>query len=680
MRLKTLTLRNFGLYRGEQTIDLLPRTRGSRRRPIVLVGGHNGAGKTTILEAIRLCLYGRLALGNRVTDVEYHAHLRERIHRNRDAIIPVSYSSVAIEFEFAHAGRPSTYLVHRAWETKGANGVSESLRVLRDGAPLGDVESQFWPEFVRSLVPPGVSQLFFFDGEKIKRLAEEASEAEALAESVKALLGLDLVERLQTDLDLYTSKFVRKTVTGSLATRLAEIEQTQRRLRSELELVVREETERRGDVLRLSETIARVEQQLAQSGEGLSARRGDLQRRVAELQARQAHLEKLLREACEGPLPFAICRSLSLTLQERLTREAAAERLATTQAEIDKALLAVSMRLTRGAFPRRLGWDARTRAEIQTELEEVAATLRVDGASNAAAARLHDVSQRDREHIQDALGQGLNAASARVTEVTRELEEVVQELRKTSGRLSSTPETEEIAPLVRQLSALQEEHAARSLEATLKDEQRTKLERDLAALERERLKIVQSEKEARTLAGRLTLATKAKTALDEYLRRLTVAKVSELQVVAAECFSILSRKADLVAQMSIDPTTFEVTLRDRSGDVVPKASLSAGEKQLYAVSLLWALARVSGRPLPMIVDTPLGRLDSVHRQRLLERYFPHASHQVIVLSTDTEVDRQYFDLLRPHTSHSLHLVHRAGHTEVTTGYFWKEEGDVGASA
>jgi DNA sulfur modification protein DndD len=117
-----------------------------------------------------------------------------------------------------------------------------------------------------------------------------------------------------------------------------------------------------------------------------------------------------------------------------------------------------------------------------------------------------------------------------------------------------------------------------------------------------------------------------------------------------------------------------VTLKDRNGHVVPREALSAGEKQMFAISLLWSLARVSGRPLPMIIDTPLGRLDSVHRRKLVEHYFPNASHQVIVLSTDTEVDREYFAQLRPSISHTVALEnHRGEWTEARTGYFWSEE-------
>src|SRR5436309_2208665 len=122
MRLNTLVLRNYGLYKGKQIVDLAPRTKWGRERPIILVGGRNGAGKTTILEAVQLCLYGRLALGSRVSDAEYNSHLRDRIHRSSGVIIPINYASVALEFDFAHAGRKSTYSVERSWSTRGASG------------------------------------------------------------------------------------------------------------------------------------------------------------------------------------------------------------------------------------------------------------------------------------------------------------------------------------------------------------------------------------------------------------------------------------------------------------------------------------------------------------------------------------------------------------------------------
>ena len=115
------------------------------------------------------------------------------------------------------------------WSATKGLGSACLLHLLQEHAiRLERKVAEFWPEFVRSLVPPGVSQLFFFDGEKIKRLAEEETEAATLAQSVKGLLGLDVVEQLRADLDLYASRQMKKTASGALATRLAEVEASER--------------------------------------------------------------------------------------------------------------------------------------------------------------------------------------------------------------------------------------------------------------------------------------------------------------------------------------------------------------------------------------------------------------------------------------------------------------------
>jgi DNA sulfur modification protein DndD len=140
-------------------------------------------------------------------------------------------------------------------------------------------------------------------------------------------------------------------------------------------------------------------------------------------------------------------------------------------------------------------------------------------------------------------------------------------------------------------------------------------------------------------------------------------------------FRRLARKEDIVDHAIIDPSTFSVTLVDKHGTSTPKQRLSSGEKQIFAIAMLEALAKTSGRNLPIIIDTPLGRLDSKHRARLVESYFPTASHQVLVLSTDTEVDQVFYDGLRSSISHAFHLAfdEAEGCTQVTEGYFWKHK-------
>ena len=144
----------------------------------------------------------------------------------------------------------------------------------------------------------------------------------------------------------------------------------------------------------------------------------------------------------------------------------------------------------------------------------------------------------------------------------------------------------------------------------------------------------------------------------------------------------LLRKKTLVASVHIDPKTFSMQLLDSNGASVPKQRLSEGEKQILAIAVLWGLGRASHRRLPAIIDTPMARLDATHRENLLTRYFPSASHQTIVLSTDTEVDEQYFKMLEPHIARAYLLKYseRKQVTAVEEGYFWEHENLAGAQS
>jgi DNA sulfur modification protein DndD len=292
---------------------------------------------------------------------------------------------------------------------------------------------------------------------------------------------------------------------------------------------------------------------------------------------------------------------------------------------------------------------------------------------------LNNLSAREREGFQITL-EAARSVPGRVTKYAVDLARVEVETTKAQARVNRAPEGEELSPLVQQLSSLQKQHGNVTLQLAMKAEQRSDLERDLTGIRREQEKIRRYEAGAQRAATRLQLAGRARAALDDYLHELTQTKVRQLSTFATECFGVLCRKSDLLGAMKINPETFEVTLLDGSGAPLPKSSLSAGEKQIYAIALLWGLAKVAGRPLPMIIDTPLGRLDSIHRQNLMERYFPVAAHQVIVLSTDTEVDKPYFQLLQKHVSHAIHLkTHEGQWSEIAEGYFW-EASDERATA
>ena len=159
--------------------------------------------------------------------------------------------------------------------------------------------------------------------------------------------------------------------------------------------------------------------------------------------------------------------------------------------------------------------------------------------------------------------------------------------------------------------------------------------------------------------------------LDRFRTKVIARHVANMEALMLESFQKLLRKSDLVHGLKIDPESFEVTLRDRRGQILPFDRLSAGERQLLATAMLWGLARASGRPIPTVIDTPLGRLDSAHRSHLVERYFPQASHQVLLLSTDEEIVNGYHKKLKPSVARHYRLDHdeKQGRTSMNPGYF-----------
>src|SRR5580765_3827579 len=129
MLIRALSLKDFGLYRGQVTFDLVPRTKYGRSRPIILFGGKNGAGKSTFLEALRLCLYGRSSLGDRVRVTDYHTYLADRIHRAPQIGYTPHSAQIGVEFDHVDVGILHRYSVVRRWHRTedSPKAVDESL-------------------------------------------------------------------------------------------------------------------------------------------------------------------------------------------------------------------------------------------------------------------------------------------------------------------------------------------------------------------------------------------------------------------------------------------------------------------------------------------------------------------------------------------------------------------------
>ncbi|MDC0569839.1 AAA family ATPase, partial [Gammaproteobacteria bacterium] len=206
MIFEDVTLNNLGAFKGMHSLDL---SIADKSKPLVLIGGMNGAGKTTLLTAIQLALYGKLC-DEASSFSNYNSFLKEII--NDSAMDGDEDFSVSLSMQFDGFPIMGTLCITRSW-SKNTKGYKENFSVSSeeiDVLPeeIKDIEDN-WIEIMQRILSPELSDLFFFDGEKIIKLADEKTSAELFKESISTLLGLDLVGQLNNDIKSITSTIGR---------------------------------------------------------------------------------------------------------------------------------------------------------------------------------------------------------------------------------------------------------------------------------------------------------------------------------------------------------------------------------------------------------------------------------------------------------------------------------------
>jgi DNA sulfur modification protein DndD len=651
----SLTLENFGAYAGAQQMTLKPST----GKPVVLVGGMNGGGKTTLLDAVQLVLYGSRARTSTRGRESYHDFLRSCINRNAR---PEDGAKITLKFSRFSSGQTIACEVQRAWR-ETARGMIETLMVT-EGDDYNATLTEHWDEFIEGYLPSRIAHLFFFDGEQIKELAERENAAGILGTAIHSLLGLDVVDRLQSDLKVLERRKRAEVLDGKAA---EEFSRAQLDLKN-VEALQAEACAARASlenvVGRLAKDANTARERFRNAGGEAYQRRADVEKDLEGLRTQEGAVSERLRELLAGHSPLAM---VAAELE-------AAEALARTEAEshISSEVLAVV--------------EARDAALLKE--------LKRKKAGDSAISTVASFLERDRDNRKTEVGNGrrvypaetvpaiahtrqaiLPAAIADARAVVLEHQSLHTRIAGLERALEAVPDADALADLQKQLEKAEGQLKQRRAELesmTLKQEalsgQRAEAER---RLERSADKAIDQEQHQDSRDRILSHSVRVRKTLEVFRNRVVQRHVARLEGLILDSLQQLLRKRALADRIAINPETYTVTLLNAAGQMIPFERLSAGERQLLATALLWGLARASGRPVPTIIDTPLGRLDSSHRKHLVRGYFPRASHQVILLSTDEEIIGTRLTELHPSVARVYRLAHddQAGETSIEEGYF-----------
>ncbi len=651
MYLRNLIIENFGVFDGLHEFELAPLPASAdNNRHLTVISGHNGAGKSTLFQAMRLALYGSLALGDRVSQQDYNHYLADRLHHRKGHPM-ADEARVGLTYLYVQSGQSMGVEVERRWKRKGRT-LIETLDVRRNGEPL-DMPSTDHQAWLLELIPPGLAPLCFFDAERLDELANPELHNGQLGESLRRLLGLDLVERLRTDLEFLTQRRG-----GQKADRLRqEVLQQQADLDVLKEQLAHLQIESEALTVerqQLESLLMQQERRLVSEGGSYAARRPQVQEALALNTGESAELAEKLRDLCGELLPFALAPELCTALTNRLAREAERERLQMAAGLWQERLAAVQHRLQDDQMWSEIPISRPVRELLAQRL--VSVFLEPQAQYQAQQSPLvHQIAAPDRDQLQAWVSETLSVTGPQARALGERLAQLREERRSLETELGRAPAEEVLAPIhaeILRLQKLLEEVQVR----------RTGLDKRTGALQ------FQRDEQARRLQHtadqfqaaqanerQLVLAEQSKRVLDAYRDALVHRQVAALGGAVVAAFNGLCRKEHLLASAEIRAEDFDVQLLGISGRTLNLGDFSAGERQIYALALLWALRQLGGGQLPLVIDTPLARLDDVHRWRLFQSYFPAVSNQVILFATEAELGSDLLSQAAPYLARVYHL-------------------------
>ena len=661
MILETLSLDNYRVFQGQHEIDLAPRNTGNTKKPIILFGGLNGAGKTSILSAIRLVLFGKQSLGYLVTQKSYDAYLAASIHHTEDDLLASFSTRISLTFSYASQGVLKKYKVTRSWVFKTNSTVEEGLTIEEDGFEMPGLKKDQCQGFLNELIPIGVADLFFFDGEKIAELAED-TQGSILGDAIKKMLGLDLLETLHGDLGVILRGKSKNALPSSIKKEITALEEELASFEATAQEAHNHYEQMNPVVSNAQFDINQLNASLLSKGGAWAETREEETNRLASINAEIAATENVLRDLLSSNYPFAIAADYAKKVLEQLRSEQASKQKSGTADLIQTHLDSLQATL-KGLLD-------------QENLTLVDKTIRKEFSahtSNNEADLIHDISDSALSTIESAINDAISAKAQKVDEVKERLSKLRHQQEGSSTNIARAPVEAVIKPILNEIHNKETAKADALKRQTQHLKQYRSSLRDAISVTRKLDKLTEETRASDGVDRSLQYASKARTLLKEFSTEVAKQKVKQLEEAFAESFSRLARKGDMALRAKINHVDFSVKLVSNTERDIDKNELSAGEKQIYAISILEALAKTSGRHLPVIIDTPLGRLDSVHRTHLVNQYFPNASHQVVILSTDTEVDENFYSDLSEHISHAYRLEYspEKGSTVPVPGYFWE---------
>lgn len=667
MRFLRLEVQDMFAYRNCNRIDFAECT---PEKNIVVISGRNGAGKTSLLNAIKLLFLGtrsevmrRIRVGDApLNPKQFMLGVPGRWYgvfpydERRDGAL----ARVALYWEEGGA----SYSAERQFTlARGRNDFTERLLVARNGRFFGEEDAE---ARLQTLLPNEVVPFFFFDGEQIQSLADADVGRESV--EIERLLGLSFLNDIDRQLEVYVRERRRAGLPEMVRSRIIALEGEQKSEEARAESARRLRVALEEEIADIEAAKARAEEARSKLRSGLSEdERRKMEARIANFSRQRESLAAEITSKLPVEAPFLtnlpLVDQAFRTVDDQLKSGAAAGLANRLHQNLPVGTITILHDLT----PRVILSTAQSQAlkegvtQLLTDLGVPADSFEHPLFASVAPALRQQL--RDRFLTWQQGGRDTVAAHA---DLLRQMRALNSQQRQAQRELDEADVVSEeskrrFEQLSNEIDAAEGEIRRRLQEIVVHEQDESRASRAVAALA-DQIRAAYEEHADVLRENKAYVTSRAvRLALHTYRERRRAAIRSSVEDRLREKIAILLAPSQLIKSASLTDN-FIMTYQDEDGEDVARQSISAGMRQLVAMAMLWALKEEANRPLPVMIDTPLGRIDRENRNLLMSDYFPEAGYPLVLLPTNTEFGEHGFDQLASHISKRYEIQNQGGRT------------------
>ena len=674
MRINSIELYNIGSYEGRNCFDISAQERDGK---IVLIGGKNGAGKTTLFTAIKLCLYGYKESGYQAMNAYYKRQIKKLIN-DKAKIENHGNAFVALSLNIHNGQEWDEFFIKRRWSLKDEN--FERFSVWKNDVELSIQEISDFENYLLNLIPPELFELYFFDGEQIADFFLENAGNARVKKAFLTLCGYDAFDILYKNF-----KRINKSSNSEddILTKYLEAEEQLYLAEKRCRECSKEIEEVSNEIETKTSELKELEQRYALSG-GVSV--SEWNDKFLELKNEERLREEKntwLKMAANDIIPYIIVQAELRELLAKMDWEREQEQFSAAKEVLKSILPDVLNELGQekelnlkicNLVAKRLGSSTENDLILKLSREEY----------NKLSAVVNTLLLHKKEDIikvRNDIKRSLNRS--------KKIRDIIENS-SIEGIDTFLSEKEDLLEKREELTASRE---SLNDEYTLIVKQKEEAEQSYKRISKELDKQLKSQSVN-------DLSVKAIVFLEELQRRLFSSEIEKVQSLFMNKMSQLMRKKQFIDNIKIDEDfnihVYKKVLLDchkvskkirimspegyqkeygamhcndilnasacndlrefstkyyNSKDTLEvmlefdKSTMSKGEKQVFIMSLYWAMMQLCNKEIPFIIDTPFARIDTEHRAHITEYFFKELIGQVFIFSTNEEITNEHVEVI-----------------------------------